>query len=143
MIDWSSVEINPPPILQNMTNAELSIRVAKKTLAIPDFPCHSQSVERLIKEVIRASAIVSNKKFRHGLIISSAKSKKSFQNWSVSKILYNVFETMFFQCLYFNLSYHCFNVLCYCFRYLLLLCCTKLEYLVSCCCCNVCTKIIS
>ena len=51
MIDWSSVEISPSPILQNMTDAELSIRVAKKTLAIPDFPYHSQSVERLIKEV--------------------------------------------------------------------------------------------
>ena len=104
-----------------MTDAELLIRVAKKTLAIPDFPCHSQGVERLVKEVTRASAIVSDKKSHHGLIISSAKSKKSFQNWTVNKILFNVFETMFFLCLYFNLSYDCFNVLCYCFRYLLLL----------------------
>ena len=78
MIDWSSVEISPPPILQNMTDAELSIRVAKKTLAISDFPCHGQGVERLIEEVTRASAIVSDKKFRHGLIISSNKSKKKF-----------------------------------------------------------------
>ena len=55
MINWSSVEISPPPILQNITDAELSIRVARKTLAIPDFPCHSQGIERLIKEVTRAS----------------------------------------------------------------------------------------
>ena len=78
MIDWSFVEISPPPILQNMTDAELSIQVATKTLAILDFPCNSQGVERLIKEVTRASAIVSDKKSCRGLIILSAKSKKKF-----------------------------------------------------------------
>ena len=80
MIDWPSVEISSPPVLQNMTDAELIIRVAKKILAIQDFPCHSQGVEILLKEVTQASAIVSDKKSRHSLIISSAKSKKKFPN---------------------------------------------------------------
>ena len=96
MIDWSSVKISPRPILQNMTDEELSIRVAKKALAIPDFPCHSQGVKRVIKEVTRASAIVSDKKFRHGLLFHQPNHIKSFQNWTVIKILYNMFETMFF-----------------------------------------------
>ena len=61
---------SPPPISKNMTDAELSIRVAKKTLAIPDFPCHSQDVERLIKEVTQASAIASDKKSRNGSVAS-------------------------------------------------------------------------
>ena len=54
MIDWSLAEICPPPILEDMTDAELSIQIAGNILAISDFSCHKQGVERLITEVTRA-----------------------------------------------------------------------------------------
>ncbi len=39
MSDWFLAEIYPPPILQNMTNADLSIQVAQNTLVIPGPGC--------------------------------------------------------------------------------------------------------
>ena len=72
----------------------------QQTPAIPVFTCHRQGVERLIKEVTRASAIVSDRKSLQRLIVSSVKSKKNFQNRTVNKILYNALTTIFFLCFY-------------------------------------------
>ena len=69
MIDRSSVEVSSPPILQNLTGDELTIQAAQKTLAVSDFSCRSQDVERMIKEIRRTSVIVSDKKSCHGVII--------------------------------------------------------------------------
>ena len=69
MIDRCSVKVSFPPIPQNLTDDELTIQVAHKTLAAPDFSCHSQDVERMIKEIKKASVIVSDKKSRHGVIV--------------------------------------------------------------------------
>ena len=74
-IDWSLAGICSP-ILQNMADAELSFHAAQNTLAISDFPCHSQGVKRLI-EISRASSILCLK-VRHGSIISPAKSEEKF-----------------------------------------------------------------
>ena len=57
-------------------------------------------MERLIKEVTRASTIVSDRKSLQRLIVSSVKSKKNFQNRTVNKILYNALTTIFFLCFY-------------------------------------------
>ena len=66
MIDWSSIKVSSPPTLQNLADDELTIQVAQKNLTVPDFSCHSRDVEQMIKEIRRASVIVSGMKSRHG-----------------------------------------------------------------------------
>ena len=93
MINWSLAVICSSPILQNMTDPELSFQIVQNTLEIPYFSRHSQGVERLVKEVLRGSTIVFDEKSRHGLIIpSTTNRKKNFRNWTVNKILLNVLK---------------------------------------------------
>ena len=69
MINRSSVKVSSPPIVQNLIDDELTIQVAQKTLAVPGFSCHSQDVERMIKEMRRAFVIVFDKKSCRGVIV--------------------------------------------------------------------------
>ena len=49
MVDWSLAKKCSPLILQNMTDAEQFFQIVQSTPAIPDFPCCSQDVEKLVK----------------------------------------------------------------------------------------------
>ena len=69
MIDWSSIKVSSPPTLQNLTDNKPTIQVAQKTLAVSDFFRNSRDVERMIKEIRRASVFVSDKKPRHGVMV--------------------------------------------------------------------------
>jgi hypothetical protein len=58
MIDWSTSQVTPPPLLQSFSDENLLAAVEIGPVPLPDLPCHSQSVERAIKEVTKASAKV-------------------------------------------------------------------------------------
>ena len=44
-------------------------------ILLPDVPCHSQAVERTIKDVSAASCKVYGRKSRHGMVLQSKKSR--------------------------------------------------------------------
>ena len=71
-----------------MSRAEIK-SLQNSPLVIPPFPCHTQSVERLVKQTSRASAAVAGYSSRDGFLRASAvsremlpkfESKKDFEN---------------------------------------------------------------
>ena len=73
MVDISNTVLSSPPILDSFSDDEL-LRLLD--LSIPEYPCHSQGVERMIKELIRVSTKVCEHQSRHGMIISARTSRK-------------------------------------------------------------------
>ena len=67
--------VTEPPVTRQMTEQELqSARDDPPTL--PEFPCHSQSVERCVKMVTEASRAVFGQERRHALILSRQAARK-------------------------------------------------------------------
>lgn len=73
MIDLNSSHVTSPPILSCFTDDALQ---SASDLCIPAYPCHSQGVERLVKELSRVSTKVTEHESRHGMIISAESSRK-------------------------------------------------------------------
>jgi hypothetical protein len=48
MVEWELVEFDSPPLLQDITSEDIA---SKSQVILPHFPCHSQDVERNIKDV--------------------------------------------------------------------------------------------
>ena len=72
MVDWERVEFDSPPLLQNI----MSETIATNTqIILPHFPCHSQDVERNIKDVSVVCGKVYGHDSRHGVIIQMKKSR--------------------------------------------------------------------
>ena len=71
LIGWN-IAIPPPPplVLINVPDDQLT------STTILDFPCHSERVERAIKDVISVSGKVYTHHRRHGMLISMQKSRK-------------------------------------------------------------------
>ena len=56
MIGWTNVVITAPPLNKTMTDADLGQFIAMQvnpTVIFPKFLCHTQTVERVLKLVIR------------------------------------------------------------------------------------------
>ena len=73
MIDWSGADtpVTEPPVMMRMTDTELKdlIKVGvTPTVLFPRFPCHTQTVDKCVKLVTKASAAVWGQKSRAGLI---------------------------------------------------------------------------
>lgn len=76
MIDWNLSAVFPPPLVLSMSNEELMKSAEFGPVSIPALPCHTQAVERLVREVSRASGKVFGHSARHGMIISASESRK-------------------------------------------------------------------
>lgn len=75
MVDWSNCCITVPPLVSRVKYEELKdIRNSTIGMEIYKVPCHSQAVERAVKIVTEASALVTQKK-RNGFILSRQKSR--------------------------------------------------------------------
>ena len=73
MIHWSDVQVTVPPLLTDHIHKwELSY---EQPLILDKYPCHSQSVERNIKDVSEVSLKVRGHISRHGMIIQCKKSR--------------------------------------------------------------------
>lgn len=76
MIDWDNETVTPPPILESFTDDDL-LKAIDHPLPISKIPCHTQSVERCVQLVTRASEKVFGYNARHGYIIQTLKSRKN------------------------------------------------------------------
>ncbi|ESN92990.1 hypothetical protein HELRODRAFT_165139 [Helobdella robusta] len=72
MIDWDQSNVTSPPMLSHLSNDQLTYT---HPILLPDVPCHSQAVERTIKDVSAASCKVYGRKSCHGMVLQSKKSR--------------------------------------------------------------------
>lgn len=73
MISWNSVTITAPPLLSTISNDDLHNFSATSLQGIM---CHSQQVERAIKDVSSTTCAVFGHVSRHGMILQCTKSRK-------------------------------------------------------------------
>ena len=66
LIDWS--EALEPVLTQSISSNDLCKFIDKPMSGLPEFTTHTQSVERIVKEVTRASEHFANKDRRNGLV---------------------------------------------------------------------------
>ena len=67
MIKWTETDIYEPPLVRNISNAEL-LAVVATPFEVPGFKCHIQMAERAVKEVTKASQRVVGLKRRDATI---------------------------------------------------------------------------
>jgi hypothetical protein len=72
MIDWTASVVTPPPLLSNTSNDSLEQLQADSFKGIP---CHSQAVERCIKDISATTMKVFGHKARHGMVMQCKKSR--------------------------------------------------------------------
>ena len=72
MIDWTQCDVSDPPMLSHLSVDELRIN---NPIVMKEIPCHSQAVERTIKDITAASKMVYSHKSRHGMILQTKKSR--------------------------------------------------------------------
>ena len=75
IIDWKNVKVHEACITSKLDNEELDSAVIKAH-NFPDFPLHSQSVERCVKLVTEAAVKVVGQEKRHQHILSVVESRK-------------------------------------------------------------------
>lgn len=90
MIDWSKTAVTSPPILQFMSSEELLQAAESGPIILPMFPCHSQGVERAVKQVTRAASKVCGHAARHGMIASTEESIQKKKKLETKKDFYSV-----------------------------------------------------
>ena len=82
IIDWGQVQVVEPSILSRIGTDKLDQTVLNP-ITFPDFPCHSQSVERAVKLVPEAASKACGPDRRHihiASVIASRKARKPFKS---------------------------------------------------------------
>ena len=67
LIDWEQELIHEPIIMCDLIPQEI-LEIKNKPLVVPHYPLHTQSVERVVKEVTQASSAVCGLEKRDGFI---------------------------------------------------------------------------
>ncbi|CAI6353446.1 unnamed protein product [Macrosiphum euphorbiae] len=79
LISWDEIDLTTPPAMNNFSTSELADYFNQNEvpqLPILDYPCHTQSVERIVQEVSKASKMVCGFEARDGLILSKISHRK-------------------------------------------------------------------
>lgn len=72
MIDWQ--DTTEPPLVMEMSDETIAA-VVEAPMDFSDFPCHSQGVERWVKEVTQTAEKKAGHSGRHALILAKARSR--------------------------------------------------------------------
>lgn len=80
LIDWTSCKVTSPPMISELSDASLIDAVEHGPVQMTILPCHSQAVERAIRDVSRVSMKVYGHQARHGMLVSSEASRKKRPN---------------------------------------------------------------
>lgn len=98
LIDWSKCKLTPPPIISKVSTQSLEELI--NTIVLPEFelikfPCHTQSVERIVKLVTESCTKVCGEENRDGFIRTTLLSRStmpSFDYKSQFKTMTNTSE---------------------------------------------------
>lgn len=72
MIDWSNCDVTSPPLLSCLSNEDVN---GDQPVLFTQFPCHSQSVERVVKDLSECCLQVAGHDARHGTLLLTKKSR--------------------------------------------------------------------
>ena len=84
MIDWETSKLSEPPLTASLTNEQLTM-VKETPLAVPDYPCHTQAVERGVHLVSEASQSVIGQEARDGFIRQRIQARKELKSHASKK----------------------------------------------------------
>jgi hypothetical protein len=79
LIDWQTTMITEPPLTVDISDSDIQQFVAtgaSEVISFPRFPCHTQAVERCVKLVTEASAVVCGFHSRDGVIRSKLEARR-------------------------------------------------------------------
>lgn len=87
MIDWQNIQLTEPPLTRRVSSEDIMslIKSKEKPSALPDFPCHTQAVERHIKLVTQASKSVVGAAARDGFIRNQIEGRKKLPKFETKK----------------------------------------------------------
>lgn len=89
IIDWSSCDIYVPPVLNYLNVVEIQDMVKNKKIPaeweFSRFPCHTPSVERMVKLVTKASSKVYGFQNRNNFIKATLKSRSAMPKFETKK----------------------------------------------------------
>ena len=74
LIDWTEVTVTEPPLTCNLTTSSLK-QFVKSPMLVPNWPSHTQSVERCVKMTTESAAHVFGQERREGYIHAQETSK--------------------------------------------------------------------
>ena len=92
LIDWEAEKLSEPPLTMSLTNEQLTA-IQDSPLRVPDYPCHTQAVERAVRLVTEASASVIGKDARDGFIRQRIQSRKELKMHATKKDFFPRLET--------------------------------------------------
>ena len=75
LINWEVVKLTEPPLTLDLNEAEL-LAIKETPFKVPNYPCHTQAVERGVKLVSEASAAVIGQEAQEGFICQRIKERK-------------------------------------------------------------------
>ena len=76
LVDWTSCIVTPPPMISFISDDALMAAVELGPVLMPKFPCHTQAVERAVKDVTKVSTKVFGHDSRHGMLVTADVSRK-------------------------------------------------------------------
>ena len=90
IILWNSSMSSDPPLLKNISTDKLKETIQKKEVNIcldhiKDMPCHTQAVERAIKDVTEASSRVYGEERRDGMIRTRRQARREQSSFESKK----------------------------------------------------------
>lgn len=87
IIDWQQVNVTEPPMLRQMSLDEIKKIVAnpKEIENLPNYPCHTQAVERGVKMVTEAASVVCGVEKRDAWIKTTIQSREKMPTFFSKK----------------------------------------------------------
>ena len=81
--DWASTSITPPPVLSDFFDEQIERAIQNLGFVydLPEYPCHTQSVERTVQLVSKASSAVWGQERRDGFIRNTMASRKNIKRF--------------------------------------------------------------
>ena len=91
LINWEQEVIHEPIFTCDLTSQEL-LNIKDEPLVVPDYPLHTQSVERAVKEVTQASSAVCGSEKRDGFIKARIAHREVMPKFISKKDMKNMFS---------------------------------------------------
>ena len=92
MIDWDSENVTEPVFTSSLSLEELD-KIRDSPMNEPDYPLHSQSCERAVKQVTEASGSVCGWERRDGFVRARMESRELIPVFKSKQDLVNLFES--------------------------------------------------
>ena len=84
IISWDKITVWEPRILKKLSSDQIDAAV-QNPIHFPKYPCHSQTVERMVKLVTECSSSVYGEKNQRGKIVAVLASRKSRKAYDTKK----------------------------------------------------------